>query len=240
MRCPVGLVDRHDARRHTDHGGCSNGFIYTKAGLVISLFQGNSMHASIDDPGVLFGATVQCTFKRFYETCEGKPDQLVMLAPFDRLYLDEEAIAVVTWECFEHHASGIDKLRFPAVEVVDLIDADGHRFQQGDDFKILADGRLSWTGNRPSFNPDSEQGKVCSVRYHYRPYWYVKHMVHEVRVAQSEADFISGERGIVRMPQAAMLQREFVFEAEERDPEAPNPTSPRQQKAPRDLSFGPR
>lgn len=241
MRCPVGLVDRHDQRRHVDHAGCSNGFIYTDAGLLTCLFTGNSLHVSIDDPGVLYGATVQVTFRRTYDECPGYPPDAqvqIMMAPFDRLYLDEEVGNVVTWETFEHHASGLDKLKFPVEEVVDVMDADGIRYETDTDFKVRPDGRLEWIGSRPAVPADTEKGKVCSIRYHYRPFFYVKNMIHEIRVAQGEEDFIEGKRKVMRMPQSAVLQREYIFESQENDPEGPG--GPRQQKEPRSMSFGPR
>jgi hypothetical protein len=77
---------------------------------------------------------------------------------------------------------------------------------------------------------------VCSVRYSYRPFWYVDRMIHEVRVAQVEDEY--GNRELTRMQQQAQLQREVWFEKEQRDAEAP--PSPRQKPGPAEGSFGPR
>lgn len=235
MRCPVGLVDRYDIRRpHEDHAGCSNGFLYTKAGLVTCGFLGNSTQPTNFDSGWMDGSTVQVTSPRFYDNS----NEPVQFAPFDRLYLSEEAITVPHWQLVEHHITGRDKLSFPAVRVVDLVDTEGLRYEQGTDFQIV-NGHVVWGARRPKIDPETGKGVIYAVRFQYRPYWYIKNMVHEVRVAQIQ-DPISGVRRVERMPQACVLQREYVFEKEDRDAKAPNPSSPRQVAEPGDGSFGPR
>jgi hypothetical protein len=78
---------------------------------------------------------------------------------------------------------------------------------------------------------------VCSVHFSYRPFWYVKNLIHEVRVAQTEDEF--GNRTVQRMPQSCVLQREYFFEKEQRDSQAADPEG-RQKPGPGDGGFGPR
>lgn len=234
MRCPVGLVDRFDTRRpEHDHGGCSNGFIYTTAGDLTALFTGNSHAKEAHDVGFLDGSTVQVTCQRFYDGTTTP----VHIAPFDRIYLAEENVVVPTWQLFEAHITGREKLQFPVVAVQDLMDSDGRIFKEGVDFEVEG-GFIVWKGtNRPRYDAARKKGQICAIRYLYRPYWYVKQILHEVRVTQAE-DLVTGERMVQRMPQAFVLQREYVFEKDEST--KPEDGNPRQQPAPRDGSFGPR
>lgn len=236
MRCPVGMIDEHDIRRpHEDHSGCSNGFLYTKAGEITCLFTGNSNSPMQSDMGIADGSTVSVTLPRYYDASTVP----VYIAPFDRLYLAEENIVVVNWQLFKHSLTTPDKLNFPVVTVQDLVDSKNQRYQPPDDFEVR-EGRIGWlSNNRPGLDPETGNGLVCSIRYTYRPYWYVKSLVHEVRVSQAPNQ-ITGTREVKRMPQAVVLQREYVFEKEDRDEKAVDPLSPRQVKAPPGPSYGPR
>lgn len=236
MRCPVGLVDRYDNRRpEHDHSGCSNGFIYTKAGELTASFMGSGASVETLDTATVDGSSVQVTCQRFYDGTE----EPVHIAPFDRLYLAEEGIVVPTWQLFESHITGKEKLQFPVNYVQDLMDNEGKRYIEGTDFKVEG-GYIVWTGsNRPRFDAVRQKGAICAIRYLYRPYYYVQRLLHQVRVTQAE-DKISGERVVQRMPQAMVLVREFVFEKEDKDPQAPESESLRQVPGPRDGSFGPR
>lgn len=235
MRCPVGMTDTDDVMRrpHEHHKDCSNGFVYTQAGIVTCSFLGNSKESNFQDYGRLDGSTVQVTFPRTYDD---KPSTPVQMCQFDRLYLKEEAITVVNWHTFAAHASGVNRLQFPAVEVQDLMDASGKRHVAGIDFEVRG-GEIHWLKGGPGIDPKTGKGVVCSIRYSYRPFWYVSRMMHEVRVAQVEDEY--GDRSIMRFPQQAMLQREYWFEKEQRDPEAPNKNG-RQKPEPKDGIFGPR
>jgi hypothetical protein len=234
MRCPVGMTDEFDQRRpHEDHSGCSNGFLYTRAGDITCLFTGNSTQAQITEIGVMDGSTVSITLPRFYDDTQTP----VYIAPFDRLYLNEELIVVPDWQLFRTNGQR-DKLNFPVVVVQDLVDSK-HRSYFQPDFEVRQ-GEINWlTQNRPGLDPVTGKGLVCSVRYCYRPYWYVKSLIHEVRVSQAE-NIYTGERQIQRMPQAAVLQREYVFEKADRDELAQDPNDPRQVRAPDGPRFGPR
>lgn len=237
QRCPVGMTDKYDHRRpHDDHSGCSNGFIYTKAGTVTALFTGNSYEERQQDVGLLDGSTVQVTTPRFYD--EG-PE--VRITVFDRLYLKEEGITVEHWELVEAHVTGRDKLKFPVVKVVDVIDANNRRYDPGD--YTVENGQLVWTnGGGPGFNAQLNKGVIYSVRYEYVPYFYIQRIAHQVRVAQVETQL---ERVVMRMPQSMTISREYVFEKSDNDDQAELDSSDvqnalRQVKGPREGQYGPR
>ena len=216
MRCPIGLVELGDIQRpHEDHEGCTNGFLYTRAGTLRAFSAGNSKHKNASELGYWDGSTIQASFERFYVAdCEGNvcEDKVAYIAPFDRFFMDEPNILVPTWQAFTHHQTGRDRLKYPVVEVELLVDSRGERYQQDLDFRV-DNGQLLWTGEglsgrRPTdIDPANDAGVVCSVRYRYRPWWYVGQLMHEIRVSQVGTP---DGREVVRLPQLAMLHREYV------------------------------
>jgi hypothetical protein len=252
IRCPVGMTDIGDNRRpHPDHEGCSNGFLYTKVGVITGLFTGNSKNKRQDEVGFWDGSTAQVSFATTYDDSD---DTHFYVCPYDRFYLDEPTLLVATWQLFQHHASGRDRLKFPVESVDILVDARGNRYHAGSDFSIK-DGQLVWTGlTRPSPELDAgpglgtslDRGAVCSVWYRYRPYYYCAMVQHDLRVTQVNNEF-DGTRSIQRMPMAAVLHREFIPQNSEADNEArpgnkevSNKDLLRQAMGPTDGSFGQR
>lgn len=232
MRCPVGISDKYDIRRtHEDHSGCSNGRLYTRSGEVTCLFTSNGNKQDQQDYGLHDGGTVQTTAPVSYDGC----DTVVDVAPFDRFYLNEEVITVPHSQLVEAHATGHDRLDFPVVSVVDIVDSHGVR-HGSDEYKI-EDGQVVWTNGGLPFDAVLNKGTVYAIRFTYRPYWYVQRLLHQIRIAQVETML---ERKVARMPQQFVLQREYIFEKAEKDPQAPDPEDPRQVKGPRQSSFGPR
>jgi hypothetical protein len=238
QRCPVGLIDRYDSRRpHDDHENCSNGMIYTCAGKFQALFTSVSNNPNFNDIGILDGSTVQITAPRFYLDDEHELGKEIYVVPFDRFYLGESQILVEHWQLVESHVTGKDRLSFPVVNVINLIDAKGKRYTQGVEFDVT-DGQIVWRDSRgPGFETDANKGVVYSIRYQYRPFYYCSRVNHQIRVGQVE---ILDERKLIRFPQSYTLQREYTFEKEQADKEAATPDSPRQEKGPADGPFGPR
>jgi hypothetical protein len=213
LPCPVGLTNLDDNRRpHEDHAGCTNGFLYGKAGVVTGLFTGNSKHKVPDEMGFWDSSTVQISLPRFYDEC----DQRLYIAPFDRLYLDDEHLNVVTWQRYIHSDDGVDRLKYPVVEVVRLVDNAGIVYQEGDDF-VVQQGLIKWVGRQPVplTGTDSDRGAICAIRYTYRPYWYVGQLMHELRVTQ-----ITGDTGrhTEKMPQQILAHREYVAQTKDQQP----------------------
>lgn len=245
LRCPVGMTDLDDNRRpHEDHAGCSNGFIYFKAGCVRALMIGNQNKQDLRDIGFVDGASATSSFPRTYDDS----DKQFYVAPFDRFYLNEESITVPTWQLARANESGTERLAFPAVCVDQLVDNRGDLYKENEDFQVK-DGQIQWIpgGKRPMDDLETGRGAVISVRYRYRPFWYCARLLHEIRVAQVESA-LDSTRTLIRMPQQALLNREFLFLNEShddqarRDPKRPGsgPDSPRQTPEPEDGGFGPR
>jgi len=245
IRCPIGMTDLDDNRRpHGDHSNCSNGFLYKRAGTVTAILTSNSKQSNFQDVGIMDQSTFQMSVPRDYDDPE---DKLITIAPFDRFFLREENVVVVYWQLFLPHQSGQDRLNFPVVEVIRLVDSLGREYVPCDDFDIVG-GQLQWKGtNRPGIDPETGRGRIYSIRYTYRPYVYVGPMLHDLRVT-SAVDQQTGEQKIIRMPQSATVHREYVFLNARHDPEALDSgecrrdpqDKARQAYGPADGSFGPR
>lgn len=232
MPCPVGLSDRYDVRRTThDHSGCSNGHIYTRAGEVTCLFTNNGNKMDQHDTGLMSGGTATVTAPFNYDDSDVK---VVDVIPFDRFYLVEDSILVPHTQRVEHHVTMHDRLDFPVVEVVDIIDSQNIR--HGSDEYDIVNGQIVWKKSL-GYDLVADRGTIYSIRFMYRPYWYVKNLQHQVRVAQIETP---DGRVAKRWPQQWTMVREYIFEKEENDALAVDPNSARQVKGPRDSSFGPR
>jgi hypothetical protein len=225
---PIGLVDKDDTRRpDPDSPTASNGMIYTKAGCFKALLISNTKEAKASDAGLVDSSTAQFTPNVFYDC--GKR---VFLAPYDRLYLEEESVLVTRHEKLEHNPTNIDRPKFPPLEILDCIDAKGQVYLQNADFEIN-NGLIYWKDRNPGFNTENNKGTIFAIRYLYRPHWYVQRLIHEIRVIQ-QMDAL-GERTTTQAPQSAIVQREFVFENE-----APNSGTPNAGVLPADGSLPPR
>lgn len=227
LPCPVGMTDLDDNRRPHPHNpcSCSNGFLYQKAGAITGLFTGNSKTKTPDEMGFWDASTVQASFPRFYTDC----DKPFYVAPYDRFYLDECELNVVTWQRFIHSENSVDAMKFPVVDVISLVDNAGIYYHVGDDFEVVS-GRIKWTGRQPVPSVDVgpgldgsviDRGAVCACRYTYRPYFYCGQMMHELRVAR----MVESPKGshMERMPQQLLLHREFVVNTKDQPADSARP-----------------
>jgi hypothetical protein len=222
--CPVGMVDLDDNRRpHPDHENCSNGFVYVKCGTVTALFSGNNNAKKPDDLGFWDGSSASVTLPRYYDDDKGNCTELIFVAPFDRFYT-ETPLLVPTWQRYLHTNTTKDRLKYPVEKVVYLKDSRGEVYYENDDF-TLEQGQIAWGSRRPAPQLDvgpyvPDRGEVCSIRYLYRPYWYVGTLMHELRVSQVTNN--KGVRGVERMPQQVLLHREYMaLNQEQQEPGSP-------------------
>ncbi len=251
-RCPVGMIDTNDNRRPLhDHSGCSNGFLYTYRGAITVWMSGNSKQQKLEDIGYVNGASCFASFPRYYDPgcCPGE-DKRFYGAPFDRFYLAEKTLVVPTWQVCTLNGSGKDRLAFPATNVDRVVDFRGASYVQGQDFDLDGNGQIVWRQNKQPV-PDEGSGKaVISVRYRYRPFWYIARFQHEIRVSQEPID---DQRELIRGPQQCVLNREYLFlDSQNMGPDVNDAdtirrgggTAPaetlRQQSAPPSPSFEPR
>ncbi len=237
MRCPVGIIDMHDTLRrpHEHHIGCSNGFIYTTVGTLQGCFTGNGLNKKQDSAGNLDSSSATIILPRFYSSELEGDDQRVYIAPFDRLYYADENILVSQWETVEAHASGSDRLQFPPVKVFELMDSRGIRYSGGD-FSI-GNGNVVWNGQKqPGQDLETGKGVVYSIRYLYRPFYYVSRLLHDIRV--TAVTDLNGERQTQMVNKLVSVQREYVYQQNENDPDSA--TDARQVMGPAEGSLGPK
>lgn len=228
--CPVGKTDAFSVRRpHDHHFNCSNGMIYTKAGVVKALFINSGNKLDQYETGTISGTRVTVTTPRTYDDS----DDEIQVAPFDRFFLDEEELVVPHTELFENHITGHNRLHFPVVKVVSLIDAKGIAYCP-DDYTI-EDGQLVFTNKNPGYDTLINKGTICSIRYLYRPFFYVEDILHQTRSIQVDTGLESKN---IRGPQEFTLVREKVYDKEEKDEQSPTPNSQRQVKGPRATPLG--
>ncbi len=233
-----------DMRSHLSHSTCSNGFIYDKVGEVEGWIHSNSSNPDWRAYGIVDGSGIMLTLPRFYDKrFDGHScDCQIMIQHYDRFYIRDLEVTVLNSQRFEHSQTGIDRLAYPVVGIMSLIDSSGKKYIQGIDFEVV-DGLIKWYPMKsPGYDAGggldgTGTGVICSARYSYRPYYYVERILHEIRVSKDVNPF-TGAEGLVRMPYEIALRREWAFENEERV--ARDKASDRDVPAPRSGSFGPR
>ena len=232
IKCPLGIDDRFDVRQHGDHSDCSNGFLYKKVGDITVFFSGNTSSSHLEDMGVVDGSTTNITLPRYYDNS----DKEVAIQHYDRFFLKELATFSVNTQLIEAHVTGQDRLQYPAVAIDFVIDSNGVEYNP-DDYETK-EGSIHWkTARRPGYDAKLSKGVIFSIRYRYTPFWYVKNIVHEVRVARSYNHQTQTD-DLIRLPYAVQLQREYMFENEERS--SKGQSDGRDVKTPRKGSYGPR
>lgn len=204
-------------------------YLYQEGGSMQVLFSSNSEQVIDQAEGVIDHATAYMTLPEYYMD---KPEEPVLIMPRDRFYLKDIEIRVVAREKIESNATGIDRLRYPAVSVEFLQDARGVEYQVNVDFEITDEGNIKWISqNRPGWNVEQGRGTVYSIRYRYTPFFVCDHIIHEIRVSQI-SNPTSGERQIVRMPYQIMVMRENVFRDMNNDPDTAPTDDPRSDGSP--------
>ena len=215
---PTGMGSRGD--NHAVHAvrQSIDGYLYKDAGEFTAFFSSNSNSYESQELGSMSSAAAYITFPDFYDD---KPDCPVLINTWDRLYLKDIEIRVVTSQFVEASDSGIDRLQFPATCVEHLIDANGIEYLENRDFQITPEGHIKWVSQRqPGFNVNVGKGVVYSIRYRYTPFFVVNRLMHEIRVSQV-TNPMTGKRSLERMPYQAQVLREYVFRNQNNDPDAP-------------------
>jgi len=238
--CPVGRYSKTDTlnRPHDDHSGCQNGHIYTFAGQVTVLFTGNAKRPNYGEGETINGSTAQVTVPRFYDD---QPELPVVVSPWDRFTFSEPPFQVVHWELIDSNETGTDRLKFPAVKVLQLIDSAGVSYDHGD-YCIDGNGDIVWNSQkRPGYDQDSGRGRCYSIRYLYNPFYYCSGLGHEVRVLPAVGP--DGTRQMMQAPRQITLERENTFRQADNDTETQSTSKDaqiRQVRAPSSGGFGPK
>lgn len=214
MPSPIGQKDRGDYRRSDGVDTVtSNGMIYRCAGKFTATMTDNSRSQQRTDAGQNDPSHSRLVLPRFYnEVTEGSPEKRIYLAPGDRIYTaDPHAdVLVETYQKMDYEESDNVPL-FPIVELDGHItDSRNTEYTENVDFEISPNGNVRWLAGRrnPGIDPDTGKGRIYSIRYRYKAYWYVVQLLKEVRVTNVTTGNV---RSPERMPYYALVVREFVF-----------------------------
>lgn len=214
MPSPIGQKDRGDYRRSDGVDTVtSNGMIYRCAGKFVATMTDNSRSQQRTDAGQIDPSQSRLVLPRFYEKVGNEEEsKRIYLAPGDRIYTaDPHAdVLVETYQKMDYEESDNVPL-FPIVELDGhIIDSQNTEYQQGVDFIVTPNGNVRWVagGRNPGIDPDTGKGRIYSIRYRYKAYWYITQILKEVRVTNVTTGNV---RSPERMSYFALVVREFVF-----------------------------
>jgi len=236
MISPLGKNDIGEIRKNDGVDQItSNGMLYRCAGIFTATMTDNAREQKRTQSGVTDPAESRLVMPRFYTSlspnnCQStSQDNRIYLMPGDRLYLsDPDAdVLVANVEEIAYQPDIDNEAMFPIVRLQEkIIDSRNVEYTCGTDFEITQGscmvggqslgGNIRWlpNGNNPGIDPLTGKGRVFSIRYLYKAFYYVMALPKEVRVTN-----VTGANG-VRAPQRAAMHaiivREYVFHQQNR------------------------
>lgn len=214
MPSPIGKNDRGSYRRSDGVDTISsNGMIYQCAGIFTGTITDNSRQSRHANGGIMEPTQSRVVLPRFYNDKDVADGKTIYLAPGDRLYISDPNadVKVSNYQEMVYEAD-IDNIpMFPIIEMeMCLRDSRNIEYSQGTDYIITQEGNIRWLsgGKNPGIDPDTEKGRIYSIRYLYNAYWYVMELPKEVRITNVTT---GGVRSPTRMPYYAVIVREFMF-----------------------------
>jgi hypothetical protein len=213
MPSPIGLKDRGDYRRSDGTDVItSNGMIYHCAGKFSATMVDNDRSQKRSDGGLLDPSQSRLILPRFYNKDGLADGERIYMAPGDRIYIaDPDADVKVSNYQQMDYVDGDNIPMFPIICLeAPIVDSRNTKYTQGVDFTVTSDGNIRWLagGKNPGIDPETGKGRVYSVRYLYKAYWYVISLPKEVRVT----NVTNGkERSPERMPYHAVIVREYIY-----------------------------
>lgn len=232
MPSPIGQKDRGDYRRSDGVDTItSNGMIYRCAGKFTATMTDNSREQKRSGGGVLDPSESRLVMPRFYNKQSVADGPRIYLAPGDRLYVaDPDAdVKVSTYHKMDYQPDIDNEPMFPIIELEEkIVDSRNIEYTQEVDFTITNSGNIRWLpgGKNPGIDPDTGKGRIYSIRYLYRAYYYIVALPKEVRVTNVTT---GGIRAPERMPYFAIIMREYIFHNQNRG-DALNQNKPKDPK----------
>jgi hypothetical protein len=221
MPSPIGQNDRGDYRRNDGVDTItSNGMLYNCAGKFSATMTDNSRDKGKTDGGQLDASQCRIVMPRYYNAADGTLDanNRIYLAPGDRVYVADPTtdVLVSNYHKMDYEA-GIDNIpMFPIVKLdSSIVDSQGIEYICGVNFSITQAGNIRWIdgARNPGIDPDTGKGRIYSIRYLYRAYWYVQSLPKEVRITNVTTGNL---RAPERMAMHAILVREYVYHNQNR------------------------
>ena len=216
---PIGQNDRGDYRRNDGVDTItSNGMIYKCVGKFTATMTDNSRERKQGGSGVLDPSESKLVMPRFYNKNGLADGDRIYMSIGDRIYVsDPQADVLVSNPQKMDYEPGIDNTpMFPIVQLeLPIVDSRNIEYIENVDYCITSNGDIRWipTGKNPGIDPNTGKGRVYSIRYLYRAYWYITTLLKEVRVTNVTTD---GVRAPERMPYHCIAVREYIFHNQNR------------------------
>lgn len=214
MPSPIGQNDRGDYRRSDGVDTItSNGMIYSCAGVFTATMTDNSREQKRSSGGNLDPSESRLVLPRFYNKTGVADGDRIYLAPGDRIYYSDPNAddRVSTYHKMDYQ-EGIDNIPiFPICKMEgNIVDSLGIEYKVGIDFSVTSEGSIRWIpgGKSPGIDVDTGKGRVYSLRYLYKAFYYIVALPKEVRITNVTQ---GGVRGPERMPYYASVVREYIF-----------------------------
>jgi hypothetical protein len=235
---PIGKKDRGDYRRSDGVDTItSNGMIYKCAGRFTATMTDNSRDRKRSGAGTMDPSEGLLVMPRFYNKVEPNGHVIIAggdriyLAPGDRIYVADPKVDVLVSNPQEiDYEENIDNIpMFPIVRMeLPIIDSRNIEYMENVDFCITKEGNIHWMpgGKSPGIDPDTSKGRIYSIRYLYRAYWYVTQLLKEVRITNVTID---NERVPERASYHLLVQREYIYHNQNRGSET-NQLKPKDKK----------
>lgn len=209
---PIGKNDRGSYRRNDGVDTItSNGMIYSCAGKFSATMTDNQRSQQRGQSGFIDPSKSRLILPRFYNKNAVSDGERIYMAPGDRIYIsDPDADVLVSCYHEMDYEDGDNVPMFPIVKLEQLVDSRNIYYQCGADYKITDSGNIRWLsgGRNPGIDPDTGRGRVYSVRYLYKAYWYVDSIPKEVRVTNVTT---GNTRSPERMPYHVIVVREYIY-----------------------------
>lgn len=215
---PLGQKDRGDYRRSDGVDTItSNGMLYKCSGRFSATMTDNSRAQKKHDGGQSDPSQSRLVLPRFYNKDPNNGEQAdgdrIYLAPGDRIYVADPNtdVLVSNYHKMDYEVDVDNVPMFPIVKLeMSIVDSQNIEYVCGQDYKITQAGNIRWiTGGRnPGIDPDTGKGRIYSVRYLYRAYWYILSLPKEVRITGVTNGNV---RTPERMPYHAVIVREYVY-----------------------------
>ncbi len=222
MPSPIGKNDRGDLRRNDGVDTItSNGMLYRCAGKFTATMTDNSREQKRSVAGVLDPSESRLVMPRFYNSpnsADTSTGDRIYLMPGDRVYLaDPQAdVLVANAQEMDYQPEVDNEPMFPIVRLDGpVVDSRGIEYVQGVDYCLTTSGGIRWhtDGKNPGIDPNTGKGRIYSIRYLYKAFYYVVALPKEVRVTNVTT---GGIRGPERMPYHAIIVREYIFHNQNR------------------------
>lgn len=217
MPSPIGLKDRGEYRREDGVDVVSsNGMLYYPSGVFTATMTDNTRDQKRIEQGLLDPSQSRLVLPRFYnKNATSDSKDRIYLTVGDRIYLSDKNadVRVPNYQQMSYEAEVDNVPMFPIWEMdkgCPVIDSQGLEYTLNRDFCVTTSGNIRWlpAGKNPGIDPDTGKGRVYSIRYLYRAFWYVVALPKEVRITNVTE---GGVRRPERMAEHAIIVREYVY-----------------------------